>query len=104
MATLIVDGHAAAVPILKASLRAFREEAVLPAKKSRWLSFACRAAADLWDEESWRMLATRELQRARDAGALTVMPTGGERPAGETLAALCLLPDARLTTRAVTEM
>jgi DNA-binding CsgD family transcriptional regulator len=29
---------------------------------------------DLWDEESCRLLATRELQRARDAGALTAMP------------------------------
>jgi hypothetical protein len=104
MATLIVDGHAAAVPILKAALGAFREQPVVPPEESRWISLACRAASDLWDEESWRMLATRELQRARDAGALTVMPTGGERPAGETLAALCLLPDARLTTRAVTEM
>jgi ATP/maltotriose-dependent transcriptional regulator MalT len=62
------------VPILKAALSAFREEAVLPPEESRWLSFACRAAWDIWDEESWRMLATRELQRARNAGALTVMP------------------------------
>ena len=74
MATLPIDGHAAAVPILKAALSAFREEPVLPAEESRWLSFACRAAWDIWDEESWRVLATRELQRARDAGALTLMP------------------------------
>ena len=74
MATLIIDGHAAGVPILKAALSAFREQPVLPPEESRWLSFACRAASDLWDEESWRLLATRELQRARDAGALTAMP------------------------------
>src|SRR5215207_3513505 len=74
MATLPIDGHAAAVPILKAALSAFREEAALPPEESRWLSFACRAAWDVWDEESWRLLATRELQRARDAGALTAMP------------------------------
>ena len=74
MATLPIDGHAAAVPILKAALSAFREEAVLPPEESRWLSFACRAAWDIWDEESWRLLATRELERARDAGALTAMP------------------------------
>ena len=46
MATLPIDGHCAAVPILKAALSAFREEAVLPPEESRWLSFACRAA---WD-------------------------------------------------------
>jgi tetratricopeptide (TPR) repeat protein len=74
MATLIVDGHAAAVPILKAALSAFREEAALPPEESRWLSLACRAANDVWDEESWRLLATRELQRARAAGALTATP------------------------------
>jgi DNA-binding CsgD family transcriptional regulator/tetratricopeptide (TPR) repeat protein len=74
MATLPIDGHAAAVPILKAALSAFREEAALPPEESRWLSLACRAAWDIWDEESWRLLITRELQRARDAGALTAMP------------------------------
>jgi DNA-binding CsgD family transcriptional regulator len=74
MATLPIDGHAVAVPILKAALSAFREQAVLPPDESRWLSFACRAAWDVFDEESWRLLVTRELQRARDAGALTVTP------------------------------
>src|SRR3954454_9423498 len=74
MATLPIGGHAAGVPILKAALRAFREEASLPPEESRWLSFASRAAWDIWDEESWRLLVTREVQRARDAGALTVMP------------------------------
>jgi DNA-binding CsgD family transcriptional regulator len=74
VATLPIDGHAAAVPILKAALSAFCAESTLPLEESRWLSFACRAAWDIWDEESWRVLATRELQRARDAGALTVMP------------------------------
>jgi DNA-binding CsgD family transcriptional regulator len=74
MATLPIDGHAAAVPILKAALSAFREEAALPPEESRWLSLASRAAWDIWDEESWRLLITRELRRARDAGALTLMP------------------------------
>jgi DNA-binding CsgD family transcriptional regulator len=74
MATLAIDGHAAAAPILKAALSAFREEAALPPEESRWLSLACRAAGDIWDEESWRLLATRELQRSRDAGALTATP------------------------------
>ncbi|MEA2272903.1 MAG: hypothetical protein QOI98_1611, partial [Solirubrobacteraceae bacterium] len=74
MAALAIDGHAAAVPILKAALSAFREEADLPPEESRWLSLACRAAGDIWDEESWRLLATRELQRCRDTGALTATP------------------------------
>ncbi|MFL5841475.1 MAG: AAA family ATPase [Thermoleophilaceae bacterium] len=74
MAALAIDGHAAAAPILKAALSAFREDAALPSEESRWLSLACRAAGDIWDEESWRLLATRELQRSRDTGALTATP------------------------------
>jgi DNA-binding CsgD family transcriptional regulator len=106
MATLPIDGHAAAVPILKAALGAFREEASLPPEESRWLSFACRAAWDIFDEESWRLLVTRELQRARDAGALTATPLlltslsyvhvlCGELPAAESL-----LEEIRATTAA----
>ena len=74
IATLPIDGHAAAAPILKAALGAFRDEPDLPPEESRWISAACRAAWDFWDEESWRLLATRELGRARAAGALTAMP------------------------------
>jgi DNA-binding CsgD family transcriptional regulator len=74
MATLPIDGHAAGVPILKAALSAFREEPTLPPDESRWISLACRAAWDIWDEESWRVLITRELRRARDSGALTATP------------------------------
>ncbi len=74
MATLTTEGRAAAAPILKAALSAFRDEAALPSEESRWLPLAFRAAADLWDEESWRGLATRELERARDDGAVTAKP------------------------------
>jgi DNA-binding CsgD family transcriptional regulator len=106
MATLPVDGHAAAVPILKAALSAFREQAVLPPEESRWISFACRAAWDLFDEESWRLLATRELQRARDAGALTATPlllsslSYLQVLCGELSPAESLLDELRATTAA----
>ena len=56
-----IDGHAAGVPILRAALSAFRDETALPPEESRWLSFACRASWDIFDEESWRLLATRAL-------------------------------------------
>jgi DNA-binding CsgD family transcriptional regulator len=106
MATLPIDGHAAAVPILKAALTAFREEAALPPEESRWLSLACRAAWDVWDEESWRMLATRELQRLRDAGALTATPlllsalSYIQVLCGELSTAESLLAEIRATTAA----
>jgi DNA-binding CsgD family transcriptional regulator len=106
MATLPIDGHAAAAPILKAALRAFREAAALPPEESRWLSLACRAASYLWDEESWRLLATRELQRARDAGALTAAPvllstlSYIQVLCGELSEAESLLDEIRATTAA----
>ena len=31
-------------------------------------------AIDLWDDQSWEALATRHVQLARDAGALTELP------------------------------
>jgi len=55
IATLPIDGHAAAAPILKAELSAFRDEPDLGPGESRWISAACRAAWDFWDEESWRL-------------------------------------------------
>ena len=106
MATLPIDGHATAVPMLKAALSAFRQEAVLPPEESRWLSFACRAAWDVWDEESWRLLVTRELRRVRDAGALTVMPllltslSYLQVLCGELSTAESLLDEIRATTAA----
>ena len=36
----------------------------------RWPWLAARVAADLFDDETWHVLATRHLQIARDAGAL----------------------------------
>jgi DNA-binding CsgD family transcriptional regulator len=106
IATLHIDGHAAAAPILKAALSAFREDVAIPPEESRWLLLACRAAWDLWDEESYRLLATRELQRARDAGALTATPlllstiSNIHVLCGELSTAASLLDEVRATTAA----
>ena len=106
MATLPINGLAAAAPILKAALRAFRDEPVLPPAESRWLSLAFRAASDLWDENSWRLLARRELQHARDAGALTSTPvflstlSFIHAVCGELSAAESLLDEIRATAAA----
>jgi DNA-binding CsgD family transcriptional regulator/tetratricopeptide (TPR) repeat protein len=106
MATLPINGLAAAAPILKAALRAFRDEPVLPPAESRWLSLAFRAASDLWDENSWRLLARRALGRARDAGALTSTPvflstlSFIHAVCGELSAAESLLDEIRATAAA----
>jgi len=103
MATLSIHGHAAAAPILKAALRAFRQEGALP-HEARWP--VSRAADAVWDEESWRLLAARELQRARDAGALTATPlllsalSFIQVLCGELSAAESLLDELRAATAA----
>jgi DNA-binding CsgD family transcriptional regulator len=106
-ATLAVDGPAAAAPLLKAALSAFRDEAVPPPREGRWVSFAFRAASDLWDEETWRLLATRELARARAAGALTATPvflstlSYIHAVCGELSTAESLLDEIRTTATAI---
>jgi DNA-binding CsgD family transcriptional regulator len=74
LATLFTRGPAAGAPILKDALSAFRSEINLPPQEARWLPLACQAAADVWDDETWRLLSSRELERARRTGALTAMP------------------------------
>jgi DNA-binding CsgD family transcriptional regulator len=74
LAVLITEGHAAATPILRRALRAFRGEGLAREEELRWLWLACDAALYLWDDESWHVLASRHVQLARDAGALAVLP------------------------------
>jgi DNA-binding CsgD family transcriptional regulator len=105
-AILFTEGHAAAAPILKEALRAFRHDSVLPPHEARWLALACRAAADVWDDETWRLLSMRELERARQVGALTAMPLALSTLSyihvisGDLAAAESLLDEIRAATEA----
>jgi DNA-binding CsgD family transcriptional regulator len=74
LAVLHTEGYAAGVPMLKRALRAFRGDQLSSDEGIRWLWLACRIAMDLWDDESWFVLSARQVQLARDAGALTVLP------------------------------
>ena len=59
LALLITDGYAAGAPMLQRALSAFRSEDLSGRGGLRWLWLACRiAAADLWDDESWDVLAS----------------------------------------------
>ena len=74
LAVQITRGDAAGAPLLKSALTAFQQQPALPPEEARWLSLALWAAADLWDDDTCVQLTTRELNRARDAGALTAIP------------------------------
>jgi DNA-binding CsgD family transcriptional regulator len=74
LATRFTEGYTAGVPPLRTALGAFRRVERSNARDTRWLWLACRLAQDLWDDEHWYVLATREVQSAREAGALSVLP------------------------------
>jgi DNA-binding CsgD family transcriptional regulator/tetratricopeptide (TPR) repeat protein len=74
LAVRFTEGYAAGAPVLKEALSAFRDNAVLRAEDARWLWFACWAAADLWDDQTWDLLSARQLELVRSAGALSAIP------------------------------
>jgi DNA-binding CsgD family transcriptional regulator len=74
LAVLITEGYQAGVPLLKQAVRAFRGEDISMGERMRWLWVACHAAIVVWDHETWDVLAARQVQLARDAGALAVLP------------------------------
>jgi DNA-binding CsgD family transcriptional regulator len=74
LALLVTDGYASGTPVLKEALRAFRADDLGREERLRWLWLAGRAAALIWDYDSWDVLTARQIQAARDAGALTVLP------------------------------
>ncbi len=74
LAVLITDGYPAGAPLLKRAVSAFRSEDISMREQVRWLWVACHAAIVIWDYETWHVLAVRQVQLARDAGALAVLP------------------------------
>jgi DNA-binding NarL/FixJ family response regulator len=74
LALLISDGPAASIPLLQQAVSAFRGENVGTEERLRWLWLAGRAASFIWDFDSWDALTALQVQVAREAGALTVLP------------------------------
>jgi DNA-binding CsgD family transcriptional regulator len=106
LALLITEGYAAGTPMLRSALTAFRGEDITREEEIRWLWFACRAAADLWDDETRYVLSARHVELARDAGALTVLPIALNTRiavhlnAGELAAAASLVEEIEAVTDA----
>jgi DNA-binding CsgD family transcriptional regulator len=97
------EGFAAGAPIVKEALKGFRREPDVP---RRWLSLASYAAADVWDDETWRALSERGVERARRDGALTALPLALSifgyihAISGEVALAESLLDEIRAATEA----
>jgi DNA-binding CsgD family transcriptional regulator len=67
---------------------------------ARWLWLGCHTAMDLWDDDTCCALGARHVQRAREAGALTMLPialnyrAAHEVFAGEFAVAVALFDEA----------
>ena len=106
LALQITDGPSVGVPALKRAVRAFREEELATDEVMRWLWLAGRAAGFIWDYDGWDALSARQLQAARDAGALAVLPltlstrAGVYLFAGELAAAASLVEESGMLSEA----
>ena len=74
LATRFTVGYSEGVPSLRQALHAFCRSKGRSEDDSRWLWLACRVAPDLWDDQTWGELATRQVRLARAAGALNILP------------------------------
>jgi DNA-binding CsgD family transcriptional regulator len=106
LALLVTDGHAAAVPVLRRALSAFRGEETSQAEGLRWGVVAIIASGLIWDYASWDALSSRLVRLARDAGDLSVLPLGLTSLAGvhvfggETALAAALSDEVTAVTEA----
>jgi DNA-binding CsgD family transcriptional regulator len=73
LAVQATEGYAAGAPLLKEALNAFQREADLSPNDARWLWFASLIALYMWDDDAWTVLFTRQLELARQAGALPAL-------------------------------
>jgi DNA-binding CsgD family transcriptional regulator len=106
LALLVTDGHAAAVPVLRRALSAFRGEETSQEEGLRWGVVAIIASGLIWDYASWDALSSRLVRLARDAGDVSVLPLGLTSLAGvhvqggETALAAALSDEVKAVTEA----
>ena len=102
MAVRATEGYAAGAPLLKEAVSAFKRETTLPPEDARWQLLACWVASELWDDEGSTLLSARELERARNVGALGAIAVAGHACSwiyafcGELAVAAAMLDEMRV--------
>ena len=76
LALLVTDGRKEAEPMLRRASASFVTGEALAENSFRWTALPPVPAYILWDDESWRAISSRQLQLARDVGALARVPMG----------------------------
>jgi DNA-binding CsgD family transcriptional regulator len=112
LAVRLTDGHAAAAPALERALQTVLALEVPTADLGRWLWLTgARAtgliALELWDADAWHALASRQVQVARDSGALVQLQFAlnffarSRLAAGELTEAAVLVEEERAIAQAM---
>jgi DNA-binding CsgD family transcriptional regulator len=102
VACRFAEGYVAAVHPLRRALKAIQQE-----EDIRWHWLACRIASEVWDDESWEDLATRQVRVAHDTGALATLPTaliyrsGLHLATGEFTVTAALIEEASALNRSI---
>jgi DNA-binding CsgD family transcriptional regulator len=73
LAVRFTEGYAAGTPLLKEALDAFQRATDPSPDDARWLWFASLIALYMWDDHTWTVLFTRQLELARSMGALPAL-------------------------------
>jgi len=71
---LVTDGPTAAAVTLRRAASAFAGADISVEEALRWGWLAQAAASAVWDDERWRAMLLRQVQIARDVGALDQLP------------------------------
>ncbi len=70
LSRLMTEGRAVAAPVLTRAVSAFLSQEISVDKGLQWGVLASSAAVRLWDFESWDAVITRQMNDAREGGAL----------------------------------
>jgi DNA-binding CsgD family transcriptional regulator len=76
LALLVTEGREAAAPALRRASASFVAEETPAENSFRWTALPPVPSYVLWDDESWHAINARQLQLARDVGALARVPMG----------------------------
>jgi DNA-binding CsgD family transcriptional regulator len=106
VALAITEGYGVGAPIFQRAVHAFAGGEISAEAVLRWGNFASYVAESSWDEASWREIPTRQIQLAREAGALLALPEslsfrmGAHLHAGELELAQSMQNDLDFVTEA----
>ena len=74
LALMITDGLPAAVPTLRQAVSVFAGDGISAGEGLRWGWLSASTANSLWDDDGFHAITTRQIQLARNAGALDRLP------------------------------